>query len=683
MRKLVFLGVVASLVGCAQEPESELPADLLAGDEAFVAVRKPVSEEMIGQAKQDWPNGIFGAAAFTLGTRVVSFKLQNGKLFIFDVSDGHNLSAAFSPEVVVEAYPVLSWHKFESLAHSDRYVLVDASRGLNKFGVTGEVYTDPFLSQFGSLPLNVGLSYLQKFRSLPDGATYEQVYAGQIDFGGGPQSGWGTLGISLRRYQVGDGYTITPDPFIPFYFLSDFRSIPDSGGFFEANPVKWNLHPGMRPIPFVITVGAQRAQADFPDVDLLGAFKRGIESWNDVLGFKAFEAKFVDSEDTFARDDVNALIVDYPGQGAGFAFADWRSNPNNGETRGGSIYFDAGAFLAVFDFIEDDPPAAALAPKAKPSIRGMEWSGMHQGPGCMLWAPQYEEKVLARLRADRSLTAKEKGARYIQHVIAHEMGHVLGLRHNFMGSLIPPTSSVMDYNNIDESVASPIPQAHDIQAIHYLYGLSPDLPSLPFCTDGDTRFVADCQRFDSGADPLEDFLAPNHSFIVEFILTGDFPLFFLDFYLNETLGYARADFGARAARGLQVALDRSAVPVDATTAGNPFQAAMADAVSQFVLNRLVFEPVGPIVLPPTDPDVISAINDQAGGVIQNADGIRSFPARRQGVDVLKQLQDVSSYVALRTARDAVAAQLAAGGVDVPLTEDLLARIDRALTPYFN
>jgi len=376
--------------------------------------------------------------------------------------------------------------------------------------------------------------------------------------------------------------------------------------------------------------------------------------------------------------------VDFPGQGAGFAFADWRANPNTGETRGGSIFFDGGAFTGVFDFIDDDPPAAAMPAKAKPPVRGMDWAGMHQGPGCILWAPQYEGRSLAKLRGDRSLTAREKKSLYIQQVIAHEMGHVLGLRHNFMGTLVPPSSSVMDYLNIEESVHTSVPGAYDVAAVQYLYGLSPDLPfAFPFCTDEDTRFVPDCQRFDSGADPLEDFLAPNHAFIVSFILTGDFPLFFLDFYLNETLGYARADFGARAVRGLEVALDRTAVPVGADISGDPFVAANADAIHQFVLNRLVFQPVGSIRLSVSDPDVIAALDAQAAGVVANADGIRSFPARRQGVDILKRLQDVGSYIALRGARDEVAAQLAGGGVDVPLTEDLLARIDRALDPYFD
>jgi hypothetical protein len=56
------------------------------------------------------------------------------------------------------------------------------------------------------------------------------------------------------------------------------------------------------------------------------------------------------------------------------------------------------------------------------------------------------------------------------------------------------------------------------------------------------------------------------------------------------------------------------------------------------------------------------------------------------VDVLVKLQTEGAFLELRAARDGVAAALAGGSVppdEVPLTEDLLARIEAALSPYFD
>ena len=56
------------------------------------------------------------------------------------------------------------------------------------------------------------------------------------------------------------------------------------------------------------------------------------------------------------------------------------------------------------------------------------------------------------------------------------------------------------------------------------------------------------------------------------------------------------------------------------------------------------------------------------------------------MDVLKRLQTDGAFLDLRAAREEVAALLAGGTLpdaDVPLTEDLLARIEAALSPYFD
>ncbi len=240
----------------------------------------------------------------SLGTRVVSFKRQNDKLFMFDVSEQRMASEVIDPPNLLEAYPIVELPEFDRLRGSEKYVLVDPSAGLNRFSVTSEIFKDWGFSSLDTKPdtgLRVGLAFMQNFRSLPDGISYEQVFTG--DYAGSDElyTFWGLLGLTLRRYSVGEGYSATPHPGIPHYFTTGFRALPDSGGYARSTPVKWNVRPGMKPVKVFIGAGAARAQAAFPDVDVLGAFERGVEGWNEVFGFPVFEAVFVN--DDAVRDD--------------------------------------------------------------------------------------------------------------------------------------------------------------------------------------------------------------------------------------------------------------------------------------------------------------------------------------------------------------------------------------------
>ncbi|HET6147041.1 MAG TPA: zinc-dependent metalloprotease [Polyangia bacterium] len=642
------------------------------------------------------------AAASTLGTRVVSFRVQNGKLYVFDASDAFAASALFDPEVLLEAYPIVHLASFERQRGADNYVLFDPAGGLNRFSVTGELFADPNLAQFGAFPLRVGLSFMQNFRSIPDGATYEQVFTGEVDLGAGVQTVWGTLGLSLRRYSVGEGFVPTIDPGVPHYFLSDFRLIPDSGFNVEANPVHWNLHPGMTPIKVSITQGIQRAQADFPDIDLMGALERGIESWNDVLGFPAFDAVFVD-DDQVRDNDQSTVLVDYPGAGNPFAFADWRSNPNNGEIFGGSVYF-GGIFFQILPLIfEDDPapPAAAAAglPRRRPAVPSLLWDAMPRARhACVYWAPPYQKRIGARVSGDNSLTAAEKGSRYIQHVMAHEWGHVLGLRHNFKGSLLPPTSSLMEYAVDADSVAQPTPGPYDVDAIRYLYQYTRALPRQPFCTDEDTQTDPNCVIFDSTADPLHEFWPPTYDLYTSLVLDAGLPLDFLEFGgLNEILGYAR-DLGsvppdelvppADRAFAAALAIGRAQVPLAPADAADADVVSRVNDMADFVLRRAVLDPPdlrGAISFDLSDPGAIAVISAQAGRMLRNEDGIRTYALRRTAVDTLKKLQAESAFLELRASQTALVAALAIGlpADQVPFEQDLLVRVVAALTPYFD
>ncbi len=134
----------------------------------------------------------------------------------------------------------------------------------------------------------------------------------------------------------------------------------------------------------------------------------------------------------------------------------------------------------------------------------------------------------------------------LRAVVMHEVGHVLGLRHNFAGSLdnqikpqfdrqdvqtaitgtrapnAPlPSSSIMDYLIPSDDIRMTLPGRYDLKAISWGYEAAWQVPEtdpananmigppwtyitdVHFCSEEDTSHIADCVKHDSGREPLD------------------------------------------------------------------------------------------------------------------------------------------------------------------------------------
>lgn len=677
-----------------------------ASNNFYLAIRKSELGRrffLAAYLKQFFPDGVLGGAASSLGTRVVSLRLQNDKLFVFDISEGNKLSDTFNPELVLEAYPIVPAPETFALdAEAENFILIDPAAGLNRFSLIGE-------EGFGSFArFTVDLSFLQRFRELPDGVAFDQVFTGTANrpihgFSGGEPNafrGSGTIGIALRDYAEGEGFvpTTLPPGSPEFFFRSSAArlSMPP-----RATPSKWNIHPGMKPIRWLIAPGAAQIQSDprLAQYDVVRAIKDGVERWNDVFGFKALEAVVADPDDTFGDDESNYVLFNQ--QDLGFAFADWRENPDSGEIRGATVYFDVGWVRFADRSINADPGAfvALTEPAPRPEITSFSWNELGQHRRCALWTPPHLEGGLAGdlfASTDVALAPLSKVAkveRYLTHVILHEIGHTLGLRHNFKGSLLPPSSSVMDYLPTADRILVDNPGPYDAAAVRFLHGLSASTPPQPFCTDGQYFFDPDCSTFDHGANPLLGFWGPQYSDQAASFLAGQSGIV-SSLPTNNVLKYVRSQFHPLSQQAWRIAFPPGlAVPIDkARIESNPIYGLRADTLSNALLSRLYLDPLlargGAVPRndpAPTDPVIGPLARGELFGILLNQDGIRSFASRRNCVDILKKMQTADAYSALVRARDAIAADvgtLPPSSEQALLTRDLLGRIDAAITPYF-
>ena len=389
-----------------------------------------------------------------------------------------------------------------------------------------------------------------------------------------------------------------------------------------------------------------------------------------------------------------------------FAFANYRTNPNSGEIRGASVYFNSGWLdwaKYLFDSeamtASEQTATSAAAQRAQAArLPALTWNGMGQKNDFRrIGSGGDVELVKARLAAAKAAspsavpTEKELVERYITHVVLHEVGHTLGLRHNFAGSLMPVSSSVMDYvDNYDSPYVS-VPQAYDVDALKYLYGMSELAPKQPFCTDEDVGVMSPtCKPFDWGADPLTEYHAYAYSYFLQMYLLGyTSSTGSLNRYLGGLLDFVRAgDTAGERASAWKFATQYVRPDLDPDVlAAYPTYGARADLVSRVIWSQLFLGTATSysdyVTAPPNDLALRATMHQQLTGETLNSDKVRSYTSSRQAIDVLKKLQTTEAYRTLSDTKTALVAKRAvATGDDALMLDDLIARADAALSPYF-
>eukprot|EP00928_Gymnodinium_smaydae_P019434 TRINITY_DN17451_c0_g5_i1.p1 TRINITY_DN17451_c0_g5~~TRINITY_DN17451_c0_g5_i1.p1 ORF type:complete len:1087 (-),score=251.18 TRINITY_DN17451_c0_g5_i1:13-2799(-) len=282
-------------------------------------------------------------------------------------------------------------------------------------------------------------------------------------------------------------------------------------------------------------------------------FKQGIEAWNEAfrpLGFDdALRAVLPDDadwpDDYHASDSrFNTIAWAVSMDDLTYSVGISKVDPRSGQVLKSDIVMTSGwirAWLSDMDIM-----AVNMTQKSdgyrRESISEAGASGSSTLPSGSAWG------LLGTLDASLDDSAREEilGAG-LRQIVMHETGHILGLRHNFKGSLgvslecaesAPCTAehgltiSVMDYLPLNvpagrvtgAGVFNTKIGAYDKLAIRYGYAKNPhpsrgdafkppaflaetlrEAETLPFCSDTDFQLAADpsCERHDLSATPLE------------------------------------------------------------------------------------------------------------------------------------------------------------------------------------
>jgi|GEM_PF-623279 len=536
---------VTSTVGVVGAGEPVAAGGAISVIESRIVIKKPALE------KEFLLQGSFASQNIvpmgnSLLSRVVHFKKRDGKLFLMESSEGNLISRDFEQNLVLASFPILE--------ETETSISFDFNAGMSKLFLA----TDWYASDYD------GSSYSPKYESAKVNESY--LESATLD----SENRLVIRQIAQLALSSEIPGVVSNETFEVKYFLSPYRPNPafvpfnspgfDRVGFFEANPimdvagnsiVRATKFADGKPIVFAISANTPAR--------VRKAVEEGVLYWNQAFGETRIQTTIAPAGVTAANSEHNVIQwVDW--KDAGSAYADAQIDPRTGETLHAQVYmtsaFDVGSRDEALSLLRQSGGSSATSrsmgtgPFAKShssrknatsSIKSLQnhiaLRGFEARTPCAFDAHSILAQGLEKLTVDGADDALvEKFALdTIRHVMAHEVGHVLGLRHNFAGSLavsytvkerdatfarylaaegqtpegVVTTSSVMDYLSSPELVMNGdlisrgnSVREYDRKAIGILYrGENYSRAEMPaFCTDTQKDLTLDCLVWDTGSD---------------------------------------------------------------------------------------------------------------------------------------------------------------------------------------
>ncbi|MEM7391457.1 MAG: zinc-dependent metalloprotease, partial [Verrucomicrobiota bacterium] len=370
------------------------------------------------------------ATSKALAGKVVEFQLYHDGVDLYESADGLVVTKDLPVRRLLSTFPIVS--------KDDTKVVIDFNKGMQR------VFTSIWYDTSGRF----SIADRDEALEIPHGRVFSAESKGdQLVIQQAIQArSRASRQNTESRYEV--RYFITP--YVPNKFEGKEHTAAESRylRFFEIQ-AQLDVETG-RPTTKVALFDLEKPLAFYysgntPE-DYVEAVKKGVLYWNKVFGKEIVKCEAA-PEGVTAPSARHNMVQWVPWEHAGFAYADILIDPQSGESIRGQAYMTsvfaiaslsrARALLRLMrSYIDTD-----VVEETEEEPEELHFHGWPSASLCRVDARHYAkefaeglEDILANEKLTDDIMLKFSQF-YVIHVVAHEVGHILGLRHNFAGSL--------------------------------------------------------------------------------------------------------------------------------------------------------------------------------------------------------------------------------------------------------